>query len=152
MNGLKFILVILVTACAFSAQAQGLSGMAPRPKKMKVSHHFIKEDKINLMKDANLAMKMIKDYEANIKIGYAETGLGVAGFIYVGCFMDVPQFWSNNHKESIAKKNRNARYVGAAISALFVIDGVLRIGRNHKKLSKIHWTLQPTSGGIKFYF
>ncbi|MFA8451783.1 MAG: hypothetical protein ACEPOW_13900 [Bacteroidales bacterium] len=147
---MRFLLTTIMIVCVLNVYSQSLKKKIPN--KFGVTHHFIAEDKINLMKDANLAQDLIDKYKTNITIGYAETAIGVGGLVFAGCFMDVPQWWSDGRRDSKARRRRNLRYGASAIGAAFVIDGVIRIGRNHKKLRKIQVTLQPTTGGVRFYF
>jgi hypothetical protein len=146
-----FILFFLVIY-TLSLTAQSVDYNKHIPNKHGVTYHFIHEDKIQLFQSANDAQDHITSYKRGITIGYTEVGLGVGALVFAGCFMDVPLWWSDGRYDSSAKRRRNARYVVSAIGSALVIDGALRIGRNHKKLSHIQWHLTPTTGGVRFVF
>jgi len=150
MKTLFIILFIVIYTLSLNAQSVDYSKKIPN--KYGVTHHFIKENKIQLFKNANNAKDHIESYKRGIKIGYTETGLGVGALVFAGCFMDVPQWWTDGRRDNRARRRRNARYAVAAIGSVLVIDGVIRIGRNYKKLSHIEFHLTPKSGGLKFVF
>jgi len=149
---MRYILLISIMILSLGVKSQVVDYSKKIPNKYGVTHHFIEEDKINLMKDANLASDIAKSCERGLMTGYIEVGVAAAGMTVAGLFMKVPQHWSDGRHEGRADNRKNWRTGVVIVSSIIGIDGVLRIGRNHKKLKKIQYTLTPTSGGVRFYF
>lgn len=128
------------------------------PFKNGVTHHSISEDKIELMRSANLVKEKIIKYKTRKKIGYGLCVLG-AGAIYYACdHMKVPQYWYSKNSQRyiernrIADKRRDRRRVVAILGAATFVTGSYIIWKNHKLLRRIEFNLSPTTGGLKFYW
>lgn len=147
---MRYLLLTLLIACALSAQAQSLKDKLPN--KHGVTHHFIHEDKIQLMKNANETRDLIRNYKRNIVIGYAEIATGTAILTFAGSFMNVPQKWSNGYKNDRYDRYKRNRHIVAGVGILFTTVGCMTIWKNHKKLRKVELHMSPVSGGLRFYF
>jgi len=148
----RCLLLIFILSIGSNSYAQEKDWGLHIPNPNGVTKHTIRENKIQLFKNANYARRQLKKYKTNIDIGYIELAIGTAGLTFAGCFMDVPQYWENGRCKNRGIRRRNARYVVSAVSILFIADGTLKIRKNRKILAEIDYTLSPIHGGLIFKF
>jgi len=149
---MKYALIIILLICTLGLKAQSIDYSKRIPNKFGVTHHFINEDKIQLMKNANETKDLINKYETNVVVGYAEIAVGTGILTFAGCFMKVPQEWSNGYQQDRYDRRKRNRYIVAGVGVLFTTVGCITIYKNHKKLRKVDLHMSPVSGGLRFHF
>jgi len=149
---MRAFLILSMLICTLGLKAQSTDYTKRLPSKFGVTHHFINEDKIQLMKNANEVKDLITKYKYNVKIGYAEVAIGTGILTFAGCFMKVPQKYSSGYQKDRYDRYKRNRYIVAGVGILFTTVGCVTIYNNHKKLRKVDLHMSPVSGGFRFYF
>ena len=122
------------------------------PNKNGITHHTITEDKIQLMKNCNLAQEKIIKYQKSI---IENIGLCVFGgsIMYVAAEqLPIPVKFNDGTKGKNYKSRKNLRKYTGILGAGIFGYGVYRLCRNWRLLNKAKLNLRPTNGGIKFVF
>ena len=146
---MKYIVFIILVACGLNTYGQSIETRIPLENG--ITHHTIEENKIQLMKDANLALEEIKKYKRNRNTGYFLVGCG-AGVLYYACdHMEVPLKYTGYNRSDYLNKRNQRRVVGLVGGTIMGV-GTYFIIRSNKTLKNAEIRLQPNGGGIRFYF
>lgn len=122
------------------------------PNSNGITHHWLNENKIQLMKNEILTQKLIRTYKRKVSVGYASIALGTGILTYASAFQKVPQWYSTGYNNHVAKQRRNIRQGTALIGLVFVTVGVIRVYKCNKILNRVELVLRPTSGGVTLFF
>ena len=148
---MRFLLTFILLIMVLSVTAQYSDYSKRTPNEHGVTHHFIKENKIQLLKNQINSKALLIKYQRRVKIGYAEIALGTGLLTYSGCFMDVPQWYEGGYNKHKAQRDETARYIVAGIGVGLITLGSITIHKNNKLLKRIEFILSPRTGGFKFY-
>ena len=147
---MKFLSFIILIACSLCVNGQSLKKRMPNNHG--ITHHTIKENKIQMMKDVNYAIEGIKRYKRNRNLGYGMAAVGTGILYYAASHMDVPIHYSNDYKYDDYKQKRQDRRIVGVVGSIILGTGAYLVIKNRKLLRNAEIRLQSNYGGIKFYF